>query len=72
MERAYAPHCDQTVLHAPGECSSCDLYPDWQEMRQLWKMNFTGQEDLELAPDPASWFRDPDLIDKWFGNRRST
>jgi hypothetical protein len=41
-------------------------------MRQLWKMNFTGQEDLELAPDPASWFRDPDLIDKWFGNRRST
>jgi hypothetical protein len=69
MERAYAPHCDQTVLHAPGECEHCDEYPDWQELRELWRMNFTGQDDYEKAPDPAIWFRDPEIIEKWFGNR---
>ncbi|MEU7174649.1 MULTISPECIES: hypothetical protein [Micromonospora] len=36
------PHCDQAVLHAPGECTYCDAHPDWQELRQLWGIAFTG------------------------------
>ncbi len=41
--RAFAPHCDQRVLHAPGECRYCDDYPDWQELRKLWGIAFTGK-----------------------------
>ena len=27
------PHCNAEVLHAPGECVFCDLYPTRQQMR---------------------------------------
>jgi hypothetical protein len=43
-ERAFAPHCDQRILHAPGDCWACDLYPDWQKLRQLWGIAFTGHQ----------------------------
>jgi hypothetical protein len=42
--RAFAPHCDQRILHEPGACWSCDLYPDWQKLRQLWGIAFTGHK----------------------------
>lgn len=49
-ERAFAPHCDGRILHAPGECWSCDLYPDWQKLRELWGIAFTGhQPEVETA-----------------------
>ncbi len=39
-----APHCDQAILHAPGECRYCDDYPDWQALRELWGIAFTGHD----------------------------
>jgi hypothetical protein len=48
--RACAPHCDQRILHAPGDCWACDLYPDWQELRTKWGIAFTGhQPEVETA-----------------------
>lgn len=45
----FAPHCDQRILHAPGECRHCDAFPDWQELRAKWGIAFTGQ----LAPSAS-------------------
>lgn len=64
-ERAFAPHCDQRILHAPGECWACDLYPDWQALRVLWGIAFTGQAPLtgvasNQLPCPADFNRPPD------------
>lgn len=36
------PHCDQDILHAPGECRYCDAEPLWQQLRVLWGIAFTG------------------------------
>lgn len=38
------PHCDSSVLHAPGECEYCDRRPEWQELRKGWRIAFTGHE----------------------------
>lgn len=48
------PHCDQRILHAPGECQYCDKHKDWQYIRQAWGIAFTGHtpENSEL-PCPA-------------------
>ena len=43
------PHCDQRVLHAPGECKYCDLHPEWQELRKSWGIAFTGQAPGRLG-----------------------
>jgi hypothetical protein len=43
-ERHFAPHCDARILHKPGECWACDLYPDWQALRMKWGIAFTGHE----------------------------
>jgi hypothetical protein len=50
--RAFAPHCDQRILHEPGACWSCDLYPDWQALRVKWGIAFTGHrpEEERLGP----------------------
>lgn len=37
------PHCDQRVLHAPGECEFCDACPEWQALRKAWGIAFTGK-----------------------------
>jgi hypothetical protein len=63
-ERAFAPHCDQRILHAPGECWACDLYPDWQALREKWGIAFTGQAPLtgvagNQLPCPADHNRPP-------------
>lgn len=62
------PHCDPRILHAPGECKFCDVYPNWQELRQYWGIAFTGYEPegTEL-PDPATHVRG-DNANKWQGN----
>ncbi len=36
------PHCDQRMLHAPGECKYCDHHPEWQELRDAWGVAFSG------------------------------
>ena len=59
-ERHFAPHCDARILHAPGECWACDLYPDWQELRVKWGICFTGQKPMPWElPCPADNARPP-------------
>ena len=74
--RAFAPHCDQRILHAPGDCWACDLYPDWQKLRELWGIAFTGHQPKDevlrvdqheepvavrrMLPCPADYNRPPD------------
>ena len=49
------PHCDQRILHAPGECDYCDECPEWQQLRLDWGICFTGHE-----PDGFNtWVRCP-------------
>ena len=62
------PHCDQAILHAPGVCRICDLYPNWQHLRELWRINFTGEYDVAKAPCPSVYFREVGVRDRWGGN----
>lgn len=63
------PHCDSRVLHAPGECEYCDRYAaDLQAQRIDQRINFTGYEDPDLLPDPATQARPVETINKWGGN----
>lgn len=64
------PHCDQAVLHAPGECLTCDEHPSWQELRLLWGIAFTGHEpDAFQVPCPADVRRGRGGAHAWAGNR---
>ena len=63
------PHCDQRVLHAPGECEFCDEQPMWQYLRQAWGIAFTGYEpENKELPCPANYARG-ETVDYWPGNR---
>lgn len=74
------PHCDARILHAPKECRFCDLHPDWQELREMWQIAFTGKETVPLdhtaawqtegavLPCPADYIRGDSHI-KWGGNQ---
>lgn len=72
------PHCDQRVLHAPGECQYCDHYPEWQELRTYWGIAFTGHDPilnkehprLSQVPCPSE-IRGREDINHWPGNRAS-
>jgi hypothetical protein len=62
------PHCDQRVLHAPGECEFCDKHPVWQALRLGWGIAFTGYEpDGKELPDPATYARG-ETLNAWQGN----
>lgn len=61
-------HCDQRILHAPGKCKYCDEYPEWQELREAWGINFTGEYDPEKLICPAEQQRDLETIELWDGN----
>jgi hypothetical protein len=77
-----APHCDAKILHAPGECQYCDDKPEWQELRQMWGIAFTGHSnetipypdrngntiEKSLIPCPSEWDRPVEIINKWGGN----
>lgn len=67
-ERRLIPHCDSSVLHAPGECQFCDKCPDWQEYREVARINFTGHSDPDFAPCPSEFFRPGEVRDRWPGN----
>ena len=62
------PHCDSSVLHAPGECEYCDRHKDWQILRHMWGINFTGHKDPTKIPCPAERFRTTESIESWGGN----
>lgn len=63
------PHCDPRILHAPGECDVCDLHPEWQELREVWCINFTGKRDCEKTSCPAEVYRNKSTIEAWPDNR---
>lgn len=64
------PHCDQRILHAPGECTFCDHNPEWQVLRMAWGIAFTGYEpDANELPDPATHARGLKNLEAWHGNR---
>lgn len=62
------PHCDAGILHAPGECRYCDMHPEWQELRETWGINFTGQYDPNKLLCPAEQHRNLTKIEGWGGN----
>jgi hypothetical protein len=74
------PHCDQRILHAPGECEFCDAHAEWQELRVAWGIAFTGHRPqtpegmpwLAQLPCPADFHR-PQGSDsdhrRWGGNK---
>ncbi len=62
------PHCDPSILHAPGACQYCDRHPDWQRLRDLWRINCTNENDPDKAPCPSAYFRNPAVRDRWYGN----
>lgn len=64
LNRALFPHCDNRVLHSPGECTLCDEYSDLQAVRLNLGVSFT-----EHGPDPATDFRPLEIINRWPGNR---
>ena len=62
------PHCDPRILHAPGECEYCDCHSEWQTLRMMWGIAFTGYtpEEKEL-PCPADYARG-ETHKLWGGN----
>lgn len=68
------PHCDASVLHAPGECRWCDARSDWQELRKLWGIAFTGKQPTERQiACPSDFRRGFDGAGRqWPGNRAET
>lgn len=63
------PHCDQRVLHAPGECRYCDMTPQWQELRSAWGIAFTGHEPAAgQLPCPSDHARGTGGAHVWGGN----
>lgn len=69
---AFAPHCDQRILHAPGECKYCDDFDEWQEARELWGIAYTGHTPTDgQIPCPADVARPPGSESdhrRWGGN----
>ena len=63
------PHCDTKILHAPGECHHCNLYPEYQRYRQVAGINFTGESNANKAPCPSLWNRTAEQRDNWEGNK---
>jgi hypothetical protein len=67
------PHCDARILHEPGDCEYCDAHPEWQELRVVWGIAFTGHKPTgntgyKQLPCPADYNRG-DKHQGWGGNR---
>ena len=64
------PHCDDRILHAPGKCRYCDLYPEMQKAREEQKISFTGEPARSgWFPCPAEQARSSANLNAWHGNR---
>lgn len=76
QEIAQFPHCDPRILHRQNSCEYCDMYPEWQKLREIWGIAFTGHStdeskmypDHGLIPCPSEWSRPLSVINKWGGN----
>lgn len=71
VEYPQFPHCDAAVLHAPSECTYCDGHPEWQTLREVWGINFTGHYDTAKLPCPAEQKRGLGRVGRngqWAGN----
>lgn len=69
MQIPQFPHCDQSVLHAPMECQFCDGHPDWQQLRLLWGIAFTGHTpEAEQVACPSDHRRGRGGAHVWHGN----
>lgn len=65
-----APHCDMAVLHQPGQCRYCDLFPEWQKLRKLWGIAFTGNvPETHEVSCPSDQRRGMGMAHVWAGNR---
>lgn len=66
------PHCDDLIVHRPGDCSICDdTAEELQTLRIRHNVNFTGESDPSKLPDPATESRDLQTMNRWPGNQRS-
>lgn len=63
------PHCDQLILHKPTTCEVCDARQDWQALRVMYGINFTGENDPDKSPCPSEKLRATYLAHRWPGNR---
>lgn len=44
------PHCDQRVLHGPGDgCEFCNAKPEWQQLRVAWGIAFSGHVPAKMG-----------------------
>lgn len=63
------PHCDSSILHAPGVCKYCDMHPEWQSYRAAARISYTGEAaSADRAPCPSEYFRPGEVRDRWGGN----
>ena len=62
------PHCDQRILHAPGQCVYCDQFGPLQEARLDQRVNFTGEYREGFSQCPAERERPLETINRWYGN----
>ena len=62
------PHCDAMVLHKPGNCQYCDMYPMKQLDRMESNTNFSDENDSTKLPCPSTYARSAEVRDKWIGN----
>lgn len=69
-------HCDNRVLHGPGECEYCDKYPEAQQQRMDLGVLFTGeigpgqeQYGVGYYPCPAEHARGTESLYAWGGNQ---
>lgn len=76
---AQFPHCDPRVLHSPNTCEVCDHYQHYQELRNVWGINFTGENFIyapnlsdhtwRMLPCPSDFNRGLGAAHEWYGNR---
>ena len=63
------PHCDFSMVHAPGECEACDECAfGLQHLRHINRVNYTGRRDPDKAPCPSEIFRSFESANRWGGN----
>lgn len=68
--RSMHPHCDELILHEPGKCWACDLYPQRQRLRLHMLIAYTGEDasNTNLRACPAERARPLEKINRWGPN----
>lgn len=66
--RRTLPHCDMYVMHRKGTCDYCDRVPELQQYRIDNRINFTNEEEPNLADCPSWETRHRLTIERWSGN----